>query len=581
MINRSSKDSILAKLENVSKGYENDLFTKEYEKVTAFKDNYRVKVVFVGKFSAGKSALINRLIGDDLLIEAQKPQTTIATELCYTDGDVSFFAFRSDNSEPEKISIYDQDTINADNYEKAVLYINSDTIKSLEDITVVDTPGYDSGIENHNRALLSYTGMGTAYLYVKDITLEGGLSNIDLKFISELIEYGGSVAVVFNKCDLFDQDRIEEIKENVNITLENAFLDLPVYYVSRNDDNITDELINVISDFDVQSVFDKKLLKTAALCAGNIKAVLTGLKKQTRYEDNKDTEREIFDLNNKIDKARHSFEKLINSNSVDDVRDGIETICVEINSALDNAVPEIAAAVKNGAGKDALSAIVSEVVRPVMMRSMQAEIGRETDNVIDTVSKSVSEIGTDTESLMDVLKQLSVSIHQIEENGMIDRAINGYEKYKSKINEQAEKNDDALIAAKASYQAVTGVLAATTTIVAPWLEVIIILLPDIIRGIQLIFGKSQDDQIRDMVKTNFLPQLKSGLRRSIEQKMLESRANLLTALEEEFNIQMDAMNKEASNLAAKREKSEKDYNAFMTQLDNDIAILSEIIDSAE
>lgn len=48
---------------------------------------YKAKVLFVGSFNAGKSALINSFINRDLLEENIVPETDIATELMYGNSE--------------------------------------------------------------------------------------------------------------------------------------------------------------------------------------------------------------------------------------------------------------------------------------------------------------------------------------------------------------------------------------------------------------------------------------------------------------------------------------------------------------
>ena len=87
MLDRSHKDNQIQSLENIEKKYSELNFDQELGAVRTFRDTYIVKVVFMGGFNAGKSTLINKLIDQNVLIEAQKHQTTIATELCYTNDE--------------------------------------------------------------------------------------------------------------------------------------------------------------------------------------------------------------------------------------------------------------------------------------------------------------------------------------------------------------------------------------------------------------------------------------------------------------------------------------------------------------
>ena len=97
MLDRSHKDKEIQTLENIVKKYSELNFEQDLGSICAFRDTYIVKVVFMGGFNAGKSTLINKLIGQNVLIEAQKPQTTIATELNYTDDEEKIVAINTCN----------------------------------------------------------------------------------------------------------------------------------------------------------------------------------------------------------------------------------------------------------------------------------------------------------------------------------------------------------------------------------------------------------------------------------------------------------------------------------------------------
>ena len=117
------------------------------------KDSY-IKVPFVGDFNAGKSSLINAMLGVDLLPTNILPETAVSYEFYYDTL--------------EKLEVWDEDklvqTTELSQIKNLALtpknlvkiFINNEVVKKLFDrnIVIVDMPGIDSGIEAHNNAIL-------------------------------------------------------------------------------------------------------------------------------------------------------------------------------------------------------------------------------------------------------------------------------------------------------------------------------------------------------------------------------------------------------------------------------------------
>lgn len=76
-----------ALIEEISKKYIFDTETGQIEKVTADMSSFRLKILFSGGFSTGKSAAINTLLDRSLLKEALTPETAIASELIFDEDE--------------------------------------------------------------------------------------------------------------------------------------------------------------------------------------------------------------------------------------------------------------------------------------------------------------------------------------------------------------------------------------------------------------------------------------------------------------------------------------------------------------
>ena len=78
-------------------------------------EDFKLKVIFVGSFSAGKSALINSMLGRELLEEGQRPETAIASELVYSDEE--HIEAIKDNECMDKFLFEESNDIDIDKYD--------------------------------------------------------------------------------------------------------------------------------------------------------------------------------------------------------------------------------------------------------------------------------------------------------------------------------------------------------------------------------------------------------------------------------------------------------------------------------
>lgn len=165
MVDREKFNHIIEGMAFVSSHYPQGDFEKSVQQVIELRDHFDIKLMLVGHFSAGKSSLLNVMIHKpNFLKEAQGPQTAIATELLYDESD-SAYAYDIDGN---KEIISEDKEYSPINYNHLEYRINSPVLQKLNDFTIVDTPGFDAGIEAHTKALANYIGKGSAYLMVID-----------------------------------------------------------------------------------------------------------------------------------------------------------------------------------------------------------------------------------------------------------------------------------------------------------------------------------------------------------------------------------------------------------------------------
>ena len=220
------------------------------------KDSY-IKVPFVGDFSAGKSSLINAMLGVDFLPTDILPETAVSYELYYSPTEK--LEVWEDDKLQKTVSLSEIKDLQLNPKDLVKVYINNEFIKGLFDrnIVLVDMPGIDSGIEAHNNAILHYIQDGTYFFLLTDA--EGGtLRQSALNFIDEVKKYGASVAVVISKIDKKPAEEIPNIKATVEkIAKLYVGADVKVATSSAVDKNFS-EVTDILNSIDSEKIIEQK-----------------------------------------------------------------------------------------------------------------------------------------------------------------------------------------------------------------------------------------------------------------------------------------------------------------------------------
>ena len=200
---------------------------------------FRIRVPLIGKFSAGKSTLLNTLmdVGDILDVDIL-PETSIPTEICYSNEDHVYLYPLAQGAGTTEISTkaylnreYDPSAL-----KKIRLALRLDALRHLPDIDLIDMPGFDSGIEEHNRILDSEAVIGNAHLLVFSIE-EAMVKENMASILRELALREGNVpiGVVITKSLRKPEEDWGEIKDHLQADLHRYLQqDFPIYLTDRD-----------------------------------------------------------------------------------------------------------------------------------------------------------------------------------------------------------------------------------------------------------------------------------------------------------------------------------------------------------
>lgn len=219
---------------------------KELEEIKGRMEIFTVKIMFTGGFSAGKSAAVNIFLGEDVLSENQTPETAIACELVY-DTDEYLEAVKGNTS--TRFHVFEADKISPAEYDYVIRHINNEKVKSLNGFTIVDMPGFNSGIEAHNKAILRYAGRGNAYVLAIDCE-DGEIKQSLSEFLNEIKNYDNNIAILITKVDKKDNSAIEKIVDNISSSASDIFFkDIKIATVSKFIDGSDEKIAELLSSF--------------------------------------------------------------------------------------------------------------------------------------------------------------------------------------------------------------------------------------------------------------------------------------------------------------------------------------------
>ena len=511
-------------------------------------------VPVVGGFSAGKSSALNAFLGEDILSVAITPETALATELRYTDGE-SYAEGVKDNDSVEKIAIGALDSLKdrAGEFKYVKLYLNNPKLQQIAPLILVDMPGFDAPLELHNKAIMEYLARGI-YFVILESAESGTIAMSIKKHIDNLKTLGRDFSFCLSKVDL-RLDEIDEIKQHIAEVLEVEFnYDKPIMLFGKNV-NRSEALEKLVAQINIEKIFEnlyKDELKMDFVdTKGSLQTKIAGFKATKDEADSA-----IKELGNAIETIAKTKESLKNKSF--DTNRAVESTLNAVDRALKGDKESLA----NVAVKDqkAFANQIAEIIRGTLLGEFARKGREQREKILTTYKAELSELNMSSDFSLDsswvngVIDNISTTLEKISIGSSYD------------YGENIKKFGKAFVEVARILQNLLSKI-----IIFPWLKivvpVVISIVDKLIPILANLFGglKVNADkliaEISPKVRENLKPEIEKAYKEQIE-ATIEATYTILEAKFAEKQEEISKAQSEKENLSA--------------QLDGEIQNLSEI-----
>lgn len=232
---RSADAVTLAQLQMISSRWGLVEFLPTIERISERMQNPCFEIAFFGRVSSGKSSLLNRITGCDVLPIGVTPVTAVPTRISAgrTAGALVRFTDTRDLAIPvERLGEFVTEQGNPGNHKHVadvLVQLPSERLK--EGVVLVDTPGVGSLALAGSAAAVAY--LPRCDLGVVLIDAGSALMAEDLALVRSLLEAGAPPMVLLSKADLVNASDRERLIEYTGSFLSDEFgIDLNVVPVS-------------------------------------------------------------------------------------------------------------------------------------------------------------------------------------------------------------------------------------------------------------------------------------------------------------------------------------------------------------
>lgn len=490
-------------------------------------------VPVVGGFSAGKSTLLNSFLGNEILPTAVTPETALATELRYSDSNYIEAVTASGAVERHQLADFARLKDNAQNFKNLRVYLNNENLKAIQPLVLVDMPGFDAPIENHNQAILNYLERGVFFVFLTSVE-DGNITLSMKREIDNLQQIGKGFAFCISKTNLRAPDDVKAVQQKIAEQLEDDFDYTGQIALLDMDggNNLKTILTAVNPDELFKLLFIDELRENYT---GLIQSI--NVKISTFKSNRKEIEETLSALQNSLQGIEAKKQSAINDVEQRYSRDSVSVINQAVTSAILQQKMRLVDLAINNQG--AFERELNDITKNALLSAVQTRFRAISQDLIEEMGNGIN-----------------AQLATLPDGGLagiaMDVLANSGADAFGKVANTALKSISKAIMGKVTSATLKALLGSVFGIVSA----VLLFLPEIIS----LFTKGerecrQREQVEQAIINNVIPQIQQQLNSVLPDLMNQNITALINQISEQFEEQLQQKRNEIE--AAEAEKAAK------------------------
>lgn len=529
---------VLEALKKINATYELD--NGEINKTLLSMRDAKVNLPLIGKFSSGKSALINTLLGKRLLKEDITPETAVPTELSFdASADSALVCYNDGRTRTIGLAEYRALEPDASTVKCIRMKLRNDSLRRIPDILLVDMPGFESGYEIHNKAIDNYLPQSLAYLVAfpaDDLILRESVSDI----LKELRLNEMPVAIVITKRDKGSDDFDKSLQSLLgNLKRVLGTQELPVLITSAADGSASELAEYLVTMQERSGELLERRFRADTIRALNATETFlkTGLRNASLGESQlKDEEermqRQLDELNESMRRERAKMES--------EVSECAELIKTDVQDALEAEKETLVTLILNNSN---ISGRVNNLVR----RAITTGIKR---HLLPAVDRYISRVSSDFRAF---------SAKEVEFDADFEMG-------------DVHKGISSGAVGSVAYGVIDTIAAAS-----PILKAIVVGISLLVNAIVNLFrGSDTKEKIRAKLEGEVIPQILDQIEESLEDAISGQIAQVDAAMKRQLDERRAAIDKAIADLRRKMNEETEEKEWYIAGLEQSLQEVSSL-----